>query len=178
MKMIRIAGIAKSKKFYKDGVMAFKEERTLIIIKPDALQRNLLGEIIGRFERKGLKIVGMKMIQLGDAVLDEHYGHLKTKSFFSGLKGFMKSAPVVVMALSGFNVVNAVRLIAGPTKGYEADAGSIRGDFSLSTQTNIVHASDSPENARLEVARFFKEDELFSYKKIDFEFIYGEEERG
>lgn len=155
-----------------------KEERTLIIIKPDALQRNLLGEIIGRFERKGLKIIGMKMVQLGDAVLAEHYSHHVDKPFFESLKNFMKSSPVVVIALSGLNAISAVRLIVGPTKGYEADAGSIRGDLSLSGQTNIVHASDSSESAAAEIARFFKPDELFSYKKIDFEFVYGEEERG
>ena len=153
------------------------EERTFVIIKPDALQRNLLGEIVGRFEKKGLKIVGMKMMQLGDVVLDEHYSHHKGKPFFAGLKKFMQSSPVVAMALSGFNAVSAVRLIVGPTKGYEADAGSIRGDLSISGQANIVHASDSLENARAEVERFFKPDELFSYKKADFEFVYGEEER-
>jgi len=153
------------------------EERTLIIIKPDALQRNLLGEIVNRFEKKGLKIVGMKMMRLDDVMLDEHYSHHKEKPFFAGLKKFMQSSPVVAMALSGFNAVSAVRLIVGPTKGYEADAGSIRGDLSISGQANIVHASDSLENARAEVERFFKPDELFSYKKADFEFVYGEEER-
>ncbi|MEW5907783.1 MAG: nucleoside-diphosphate kinase [Patescibacteria group bacterium] len=155
-----------------------KEEKTLIIIKPDALQRSLLGEIIHRFERKGLKIMGMKMIRLGDALLDEHYCHHKGKPFFESLKNFMKSAPVIVMVLSGLNAVNAVRLIVGPTKGYEADAGSIRGDFSISGQANIVHASDSRKTAEAEIERFFKKEELFEYKKADFEFIYGEEERG
>ncbi|MEK7575466.1 MAG: nucleoside-diphosphate kinase [Patescibacteria group bacterium] len=155
-----------------------KEEKTLIIIKPDALQRNLLGEIIHRFERKGLKIIGMKMVQLEDILLDEHYCHHKSKPFFESLKNFMKSAPVVVMALSGLNAINAIRLTVGQTKGYEADAGTIRGDFSISGQANIVHASDSKENGELEIKRFFKKDELFEYRKIDFEFVYGEEERG
>ena len=154
------------------------QEKTLIIIKPDALQRNLLGEIIHRFERKGLKIIGMKMMQLEDVLLEEHYSHHKDKPFFESLKKYMKSSPVVVMALSGIKAISAVRLIVGPTKGYEADAGSIRGDFSMSGQTNIVHASDSLENAEKEIKRFFKPDELFDYKKIDFEFVYGEEERG
>lgn len=152
-------------------------EKTLIIIKPDALQRNLLGEIISRFERKGLKIIGLKMIEIDDVLLEEHYFHHKDKPFFESIKRYMKSSPVVVMALSGMNVVSAVRLIVGPTKGYEADAGSIRGDFSLSSQSNIVHASDSPENAEVEIRRFFKPDELFEYKKIDFELIYSEDER-
>jgi len=155
-----------------------KEERTLIIIKPDALQRNLLGEIIHRFEKKGLKIIGLKMAQLGDVLIEEHYGHHKDKPFFDSIKKYIKSSPVVVMALSGINTVKAVRLIVGPTKGYEADAGSIRGDFSMSIQTNIVHASESGEIAGTEINRFFKPEEMFDYKKIDFDFIYGEEERG
>jgi len=155
-----------------------KEERTLIIIKPDALQRNLMGEIISRFERKGLKIVGMKMIQLEDVLLDEHYCHHKGKPFFESLKKFMKSAPVVAIVLLGMNAVSATRLIVGSTKGYEADAGTIRGDLSISGQANIVHASDSPESAESEIKRFFKPDEIFEYKKADYEFVYGEEERG
>jgi nucleoside-diphosphate kinase len=154
-----------------------KEGKTLIIIKPDALQRNLLGEIIHRFERKGLKIIGLKMMAIDDLKIAEHYSHHKDKPFFESLKRYMQSSPVVVMVLSGRNAIDAVRLIVGPTKGYEADAGSIRGDFSMSGQCNIVHASDSPESAEKEIWRFFNEDELFTYKKIDFEFIYGEDER-
>src|SRR3990167_3841203 len=157
--------------------MSSKLEQTLIIIKPDALQRNLLGEIVGRFERKGLKIIGMKMIQMEDAILAEHYSHHVDKPFFESLKNFMKSSPVVVMALSGMNAISAVRLIVGPTKGYEADAGSIRGDFSISGQTNIVHASDSVQNAEEEIARFFSKNELFEYRRLDYQFIYGEDER-
>lgn len=152
-----------------------KEEKTLIIIKPDAIQRGLLGEIVGRFERKGLKLVGMKMIQLEDALLEAHYAHIADKPFFAGIKNFMKSSPVVVIALSGINAVSATRLLVGPTKGYEADAGSIRGDLSISGQSNVVHASDSPENGQIEVARFFKNDELFDYKKNDFDYIYADE---
>ena len=117
------------------------------------------------------------MMGLDDTLLAEHYGHHKDKPFFESLKNFMESSPVIVMALSGFHAVTAVRLIVGPTKGYEADAGSIRGDLCISGQANIVHASDSSEAAQVEVARFFKPDELFAYKKIDFEFVYGEEER-
>jgi len=143
------------------------EEKSLIIFKPDALQRNLLGEIIHRFERKGLKIIGLKMMQLEDVLIEEHYHHHKDKPFFDSIKRYIKSSPVVVMALSGINTVSAVRLIVGPTKGYEADAGSIRGDFSMSVQTNIVHASESKEIAEAEIARFFRPEELFDYKKID-----------
>jgi nucleoside-diphosphate kinase len=154
-----------------------KEERTLIIIKPDALQRNLLGEIIHRFERKGLKIIGLKMMAIDDLKIEEHYSHHKDKPFFESLKRYMQSSPLVIMVLSGRNAIDAVHLIVGPTKGYEADAGSIRGDFSMSEQCNIVHASESAEIAEQEIWRFFNEDELFTYKKIDFEFIYGEDER-
>ena len=152
-----------------------KEEQTLILIKPDAIQRSLLGEIIGRFERKGLRIVGMKMIQLEDALLEAHYSHIKDKPFFAGIKGFMKSAPVVAMVLSGINAVAATRLIVGPTKAYEADAGSIRGDLSLSIQSNVVHSSDSIETAGEEVKRFFKDEELFDYQKADFAYVYADE---
>ena len=152
-----------------------KEEKTLIILKPDAVHRGLLGEIITRFERKGLKIVGLKMIQLEDAIIDAHYAHIKDKPFFAGIKSFMKTSPVVLMALSGINAVSATRLIVGPTKAYEAGAGTIRGDFSLSTQSNIVHASDSIENGIEEVARFFEKDELFVYKRNDFDYINAEE---
>ena len=152
-------------------------QRSLIIVKPDALQRNLLGEIIHRFERKGLKLAGLKMISVDDVLVDEHYAHHKDKPFFDGLKQYMQSSPVVVMVLEGFEAIDAIRLIVGPTKGREADAGSIRGDFAMSVQYNIIHASDSVETAQAEVARFFKDDELFDYKKVDFEFIYGEDER-
>ncbi|HUX81184.1 MAG TPA: nucleoside-diphosphate kinase, partial [Candidatus Paceibacterota bacterium] len=131
-----------------------KEEKTLIILKPDAMHRGLAGEVISRFERKGLKIVGMKMVQLEDAIIDAHYVHIKDKPFFVGIKNFMKTSPVIVMVLAGINAVDATRLIVGPTKAYEASAGTIRGDLSLSTQSNIVHASDSIESGRIEVERF------------------------
>lgn len=154
-----------------------KQEKSLIIIKPDAVQRNLIGEIISRIERKGLKIIGMKMISIDDALLDEHYSHIKDKPFFPGIRDFMKSCPVVVMAIEGINAVSALRLLVGPTKAWEATAGTIRGDFSLSTQSNIVHASDSVENGEIEVSRFFDLPEIFVYKKIDTDFIYAEHKK-
>lgn len=157
--------------------MSKLKERTLLIIKPDALQRNLLGDIINRFERKGLRIAGLKMMQLEDLLIDEHYAHHKDKHFFGGLKKFMESSPVVTMVLEGLEAVKIVRFICGPTCGREADAGTIRGDFSMSMQHNIVHASDSVENAMIEVKRFFKEDEIFEYDKIDFSLLYSEDER-
>jgi nucleoside-diphosphate kinase len=152
-------------------------ERTLIIVKPDALQRNLLGEILHRFERKGLKIVGLKMERISDLKLEEHYAHHKDKPFFAGLRKFMQAAPVVLIALEGLEAVEAVRLITGDTKGRAADAGTIRGDFAMSIQANIVHASDSVENAKAEVARFFEESELFEYEKMDFAWVYSDDER-
>lgn len=155
--------------------MEEKFEKSLIIIKPDAIQRNLVGEIIHRFERKGLKIIGLKMMTVKDTLVEEHYAHIKDKPFFPGIKNFMQSSPVVVMALEGINAVSAIRTIVGPTKGFEAAGGTIRGDYSMSMQSNIVHASDSVENGMLEVGRFFDSSELFSYKKIDVEFIYADE---
>lgn len=153
-------------------------ERTLILLKPDALQRNLLGEIISRFEKKGLKIIGFKMMQLTEEQLFDHYAHHRDKPFFKPLVEFMKSSPVVAMVLEGVEAVEAVRLICGPTIGRKADAGSIRGDFSMSQQHNIVHASDSIETAKKEIPRFFKPEELFDYEKIDIPIVYTEEERG
>ncbi len=149
-------------------------EKSLIILKPDAIQRNLIGEIVGRFERKGLKIIGMKMMSIETVLLEEHYAHIKDKPFFPGVRDFMKSCPVIVMALEGINAISAIRLIVGPTKAWEATAGTIRGDFSLSTQSNIVHASESVEAGESEVKRFFQKDEIFEYKKIDTDFIYAE----
>lgn len=153
-----------------------KEERSLIILKPDCVKRGLLGKIIERFEQKGLKIAGLKMVQLGDVELERHYAIHKDKPFFASLKRYMKSSPVVVMVVIGIKAVEAVRLIVGPTKGYAADAGSIRGDFSMSGQVTIVHASDSVENGISETARLFKESEIFDYKRPDFEHVYGEDE--
>lgn len=150
------------------------DEKSLIIIKPDAVQRNLIGEILSRLEKKGLKITGIKMMSLEDATLEEHYAHIKDKPFFPGIRDFMKACPAIVVAVEGINAVSAIRLLVGPTKAWEANAGTIRGDFSLSTQSNIVHASDSVENGEIEVARFFKKEEIFSYKKIDSDFVYAE----
>lgn len=153
------------------------KERSLILLKPDALQRNLLGKIIERFENKGLKIVGLKMMQLSDVLLENHYNHHKDKPFFEGLKKFMAQSPVVAMVLEGLEAVKIVRILCGATSGRQADVGTIRGDFSMSTQANIIHASDSVETAEKEIWRFFNNDEIFDYQKIDFSVVYGEEER-
>ncbi|MBL7058678.1 nucleoside-diphosphate kinase [Patescibacteria group bacterium] len=152
-------------------------DRTLILIKPDALNRGLVGEIIKRFENKGLKMVGMKMIRLNDQILREHYSHLADKPFFPRIAEFMKGWPVIALVLEGLEVVESVRFITGETSGRKADAGTIRGDFSMSIQANIVHASDSVENAITEIQRFFTEDELHSWERNNFEVIYAEDER-
>jgi len=152
-------------------------ERTLLIFKPDALNRALVGEILHRFERKGLKIVGMKMMYLDDDLLDEHYSHLKDKPFFPRIRKFMKSAPSILCVLEGNNVITVVRNLVGVTRGYEASSGTIRGDYSLSGQCNVVHASDSIVASDIEIARFFKDNELFNYEKVDLNFVYAEDEK-
>lgn len=151
-------------------------ERTLVLVKPDAIQRSLIGQIIQRFERKGLKLVGMKMMSLSDALLREHYAHLADKPFFSGLAKFMKSTPVIAMCLEGVEVVSTVRLLCGITKARAAEAGSLRGDFAMSVSCNVVHASDSVETAEKEVARFFQASELFDYDKTEYAHVYSEDE--
>lgn len=151
-------------------------ERTLVIFKPDALNRGLVGEILHRFERKGLKLIGLKMMHLNDDLLGEHYFHLKDKPFFKHLKRFMQSAPSVLCVLEGANSITVVRNLVGVTKGYEAQSGTIRGDYSLSGQCNVVHASDSQVASDIEISRFFKDEELFSYEKIDLDFLYSVDE--
>ena len=146
-------------------------EKILIIIKPDALQRNLVGEILTRFEKKGLKVVGMKMMELDDLKLEEHYAHIKDKPFFGDIKKYMKSSPVIILVLEGTQVIEACRIICGSTKGIEADAGTIRGDLAMSN-FNLVHASDSLKSSEEEIKRLFNEDELFDYSKLDTIMIY------
>ncbi len=152
------------------------KEKTLVLIKPDAIQRGLLGQITSRFEIKGLKLVATKMMSLDEAILREHYAHLVDKPFFAGLANFMQSTPVVAMCWEGLDVVDAVRRITGITKAREAEAGSIRGDFAMSVSCNVVHASDSVDNAQKEVARFFKIDEIHNYDKSEFVHVYAEDE--
>lgn len=153
------------------------KEKTLVIIKPDAVQRGLIGEIMTRFEKKGLKVAGMKMMRLDEAVLREHYAHIADKPFFPGVSNFMQHSPVVVVCLEGLEVVEAVRLITGITKARSAEAGSIRGDMAMSVACNVIHASDSVDNAKSEVKRFFTEDELYDYSKSEYEFVYIQDER-
>jgi nucleoside-diphosphate kinase len=151
-------------------------ETTLVIIKPSAVHRQLIGEVIARFERKGLKLVAIKMAQLSDEILAEHYPHLTQKSFYHNIKNSMQSSPVVLCAWQGVDAVHTVHTMAGATLGREAAPGTIRGDLSMSVQKNIVHTSDTPENALIELKRFFKDDEFFDYTRLlDSEFYAPDE---
>ncbi len=151
-------------------------ERTLIIAKPDAVQRGLIGEMIHRLERKGLKLIGIKMMSLDNKLLSEHYHEHLSKPFYTDLESFMSSSPVVVMAWEGFECVNSVRIIVGATNPRQADAGTIRGDFAIGTGRNLVHASDSKASGEAEVSRFFNQAELFSYEKTEYSHLYGQQE--
>jgi nucleoside-diphosphate kinase len=146
--------------------MGANVERTLVLVKPDALQRELVGDVVTRFERKGLKIVGLKLSHLTEELLTEHYGHHKEKPFFPGLVAFMRETPVVAMVLEGLGAVDEVRKVVGATNPLMADAGTIRADFSMSMAGNIVHASDTLENAAVEINRFFSPTEVFTYGKL------------
>jgi nucleoside-diphosphate kinase len=151
-------------------------EVTLVILKPSAVQRMILGEVISRFEKKGLQIVGLKMMQLTDETLEAHYAHLKDKPFYGRIKDSMQASPVIVMALKGLDVVNVVRKLTGVTNGRDAQPGTIRGDYGMSVQENIVHASDSPETATIELKRFFSEDEIFNYSSFLLPYLYANDE--
>lgn len=151
-------------------------ERTLVLVKPDGVQRGLIGEVIKRFEQKGLKLIGMKMMTLDDALLREHYAHIADKPFFKGVSKFMSSSPVVVMCWEGLEAVETVRILCGITKSRQAAAGTVRGDLAMSVACNVVHASDSLEMARKEVMRFFKPEELFEYDKTEYMHVYIEDE--
>ena len=153
------------------------KEKSLVIVKPDGVQRGLIGEVIKRFESRGLRMVGLKMMSLSEAILREHYAHHVEKPFFKDLANFMQSSPVVVLCVEGLNVVNAVRLTCGITKSSEAEPGSIRGDYAMSTACNVVHASDSVENAEKEIKRFFNEEELYEYDKSEYLHVYASDER-
>ena len=151
-------------------------EKTLVLLKPCTLQRSLVGEIISVFEKKGLQICGMKMIQLDDKILSEHYAHLSGKPFFQRVKDAMMTAPGIAMCLSGVDAIAAVRALAGPTNGRNAAPGTIRGSYCMSFQENIVHASDSPETAAAELKRFFRDEEILEWKQSIFDNLYANDE--
>ena len=153
-------------------------QRSVVLVKPDGLQRGLVGKIISRFERKGLKLLGVKMMYLNDEILDQWYAHHKEKPFFGEIKKFMTSAPVIAMLWEGIDCVKAVRKLSGVTLGRAAEAGSIRGDFSMSQQLNLIHASDTEETAKKEEKLIFDKDEIFDYDKGEYLYVYSVEERG
>jgi nucleoside-diphosphate kinase len=147
-------------------------ETTLVLVKPDGVQRGLIGEILGRFERKGLQVAGLKLARLGKDLLERHYGEHKAKPFFAGLVQFMGSAPVVVVALRGLNAVTVARNLMGKTFGKDAAPGTIRGDLAISSSFNLVHGSDSPESAAREIAIFFAPGDLLDYPVGNREWVY------
>ena len=151
-------------------------EKTLVILKPSCLQRGLVGEVTKRFEQKGLRLCGIKMCQLTDEQMSQHYAQHAGKPFFQQLKDAMMVTPVIVCCYEGVEAVEVVRQMAGVTSGRKAMPGTIRGDFSMSFQENIVHTSDSIETAKIELQRFFKEDEIFDYPQPQFSFLYAADE--
>ena len=148
-------------------------ERTLVLLKPSTFMRGLIGEVISRFEKKGLRIAGMKMLQLNDELLNEHYAHLVGKPFFPALKESMMRTPVIAMCLEGTDAIEVTRFITGYTNGRKAEPGTIRGDYCMSQQQNIVHASDSPTSAVIEINRFFKPEELHDLGELNLDRLYA-----
>jgi nucleoside-diphosphate kinase len=147
-------------------------ERTLIIFKPDAVQRGLCGQILARFENKGLQIVGMKFMRLPPQLVETHYEPHKGKPFYAGLVKFMTSSPVVVLALEGKDAIAIARKMMGATFGSKAEPGTIRGDFGVSNSFNLIHGSDSPESAQRELGLFFKPEELAEWQPTIRPWVY------
>ncbi len=136
-------------------------QKTFVIYKPDCMEQKHVGEVLGRFESAGFTVVGCKMMRLTSELLREHYAHVADKPFYPEIEEFMSSRPVIVMALQGEGIVAKVRDLLGPTDSRKADKGTIRGDFGTEMMKNVVHASDSDENAAIELNRFFKPEEIF-----------------
>ena len=147
-------------------------ERTLIILKPDAIQRRLIGRIIQRFEDKGLAVVAMKLMRIARELAERHYAPHKGKPFYPGLIDYITSGPVVVMVLQGERCIDIARTLMGKTFGYEAAPGTIRGDFGASRSFNLVHGSDSPDSAKIEIALYFQEKELLDYAPPDRTWVF------
>ncbi len=140
-------------------------QRTLLLVKPDGVQRQLVGRVLARFEDRGLKLVGLKLVHVDRALAEEHYAVHSGKPFFRGLVDFITSGPLVAAALEGPNAIAIVRAMNGATRPHEAAPGSIRGDLAVETAQNLVHASDSPENAAAEIALWFRPEELLAYER-------------
>ncbi len=149
-------------------------QQTLILLKPDAVQRRLIGEIITRFERKGLRLAGLKLIQAGRELAEKHYAVHKGKPFYDSLLRFLTSGPTVAMVWEGREAVAVCRTLMGLTDGAKAPPGTIRGDLAISVQNNLVHGSDSPENAVAEIALWFRPEELVAYQPVDQAWVAGQ----
>ncbi|HEV2405808.1 MAG TPA: nucleoside-diphosphate kinase [Ktedonobacterales bacterium] len=149
-------------------------ERTLIIVKPDGVQRGLVGQVLERFERRGLKFAGLKLMRISRDLAGRHYAEHQGKSFYEGLVGFITSSPVVVGVLEGPNAIALTRAMMGATNPANAVPGTIRGDFALVVSNNIIHGSDGPESAAREISLFFTQDELLSYPVATDAWVYGE----
>lgn len=148
-------------------------QRTLVLLKPDCVQRRLVGVLISRLERKGLRLVGLKLVQASRALAEKHYAVHQGKPFYESLLSFLTSGPTVAMVWEGPEAVAVVRTLLGPTDGRKAPPGTIRGDYALSVQNNLVHGSDSPESAALEIALWFRPEELVSYQPADQTWVLG-----
>jgi nucleoside-diphosphate kinase len=153
-------------------------ERTLILIKPDGVQRGLVGQILARFEQTGMKVVGLKLMQMTKELAAKHYADHVTKGFYAGLVKFMTSSPLVAIAIEGPKAVENCRKLMGKTFCTDAQAGTIRGDFGVSRGLNLVHGSDSPESAKRELGLFFKADELLEYSRAVDAWTYNDEDKG
>lgn len=146
-------------------------QTSLVILKPDAVERSLVWEVIAKIEKRGLKIVGMKMTQLEDSVIEEHYAHLLDKPFFPKIKSYMVRTPVVILAVKWVNAVATMRTLIGATNPQEALPWTVRWDYALTVDANIIHASDTEENAKIEIQRFFKWEGIYDYAKISDDII-------
>ena len=147
-------------------------ERTFLAVKPDGVQRALVGKIISRFESKGFKLVGLKLMQVSKELAEKHYGEHKGKPFFNGLVGFITSGPIVAMIWEGKGVINSVRKMMGKTNPQDADLGTVRGDFGIDIGRNVVHGSDGPESAVREINLFFKSEEIINWQPEIQKWIY------
>lgn len=147
-------------------------EQTFVMIKPDGVQRSLIGEIISRFEKRGLKVVAMKLIQVSEDLARVHYEEHEGKAFYDKVVNYITSSPVVVMVLEGMNAVEVVRKMTGSTNPQDASIGTLRGDYCLDIGRNVIHASDSLKNAEREISLFFRKEEFVHYKRIDEDWVY------
>lgn len=152
-------------------------EKTVVLVKPDGLQRGLIGEIMSRFERKGLKLKGVKMVRMTRELLEQWYEQYKDETFFDDIADYMSWTPIVAMVWEGYSAIEVVRRIVGTRKGYEAEAGSIRGDFGMSGGNNLIHASDAPETSEREMKILFDKNEVFEYDTVVEKLIYSADER-